>query len=83
MAEETVESTSRVKKRPFDFLLTRHGQAKSWPKNLPQTPTTSVRVFTHMVSHHHEEALNYKFKHKRANKSLNNVDQWLKQRGSV
>ena len=39
-----------------------------------------VRVFTHMVSCHHEEALNYKFKHKRANKSLSDVDrvaQWF------
>ena len=25
----------------------------------------------------HEEALNYKFKHERANKSLRNADQWL------
>ena len=44
-----------------------------------------VRVFTHMVSCHHEEALKYKFKHKRANKSLSDVDrvaQWLKQHGS-
>ena len=33
-----------------------------------------------MVSCHHEEALNYKFKQKRANKSLNDadrVDQWI------
>ena len=27
-----------------------------------------------MVSFHHQEALNYKFKHKRANKSLSSVD---------
>ena len=36
-----------------------------------------------MVSCHHNEALNYKFKHKRANKSLKDVDlvaQWLKQK---
>ena len=33
-----------------------------------------VRMFTHMVSCHHEEALNFKFKHKRANKSLSDVD---------
>ena len=40
----------------------------------------SVRVFTRMVSCHHEEALNYKLKHKRANKFNSNVDQvaqWL------
>ena len=42
--------------------------------------TDSVRVFTHMVSCHHEEALNYKFNHKRANKSLRDtdrVDHWF------
>ena len=40
----------------------------------------NVRVFTHMVSCHHEEALYYKFKYNRANKSLSDVDrvaQWL------
>ena len=39
-----------------------------------------------MVSCHHEEALNYRFKHKRANKSFGDVDrvaQWLKQDGSI
>ena len=39
-----------------------------------------VRVLTHMVSCHHKEALNYKFKHKRADKSLSDadrVDQWV------
>ena len=39
-----------------------------------------------MVICHHEEALNYNFKHKRANKSLSDVDrvaQWLKQYGSI
>ena len=39
-----------------------------------------LRVFTHMVSCHHEEVLNYKFEHKRANKSLSDVDridQWF------
>ena len=39
-----------------------------------------VRVFTQMVSCHHEEALNYKFKYKRAHKSLNDAeweDQWF------
>ena len=33
-----------------------------------------------MVNRHHEEALNYKFKHRRANKSLSHadrVDQWF------
>ena len=43
-------------------------------------------MFSHMVSCQHEEALNYKFKHKRANKSLNaleRVAQWLKQNGSI
>ena len=42
--------------------------------------TESVKVFTHMVSCHHEEAMNYKFKHERANKSLSDVDrvpQWF------
>ena len=39
-----------------------------------------------MVSCHHEEALNYKFKHNIGNKSLNDLDrvaQWLKQYGSI
>ena len=39
-----------------------------------------------MVGWHHEEALNYKFKHRRANKSLRDVDrvaQWLKQYGAI
>ena len=30
-----------------------------------------------MVNCHHEEALNYKFKHERANNSLSHADQWL------
>ena len=40
----------------------------------------NVRAFTQMVSCHHEEALNYKFKHKRANKYFSDadrVDQWF------
>ena len=40
----------------------------------------AVRVFTDMVSCHHEGALNYTFKDKRADKSLSNVDridQWV------
>ena len=39
-----------------------------------------VRVFTHLLIFHKEVALNYKFKHKRANKSLSGagrVDQWF------
>ena len=39
-----------------------------------------VRAFTPMVNCHHEEALNYKFKHKEANQSLSDadkVDQWF------
>ena len=36
--------------------------------------TGFVRVFTHMKSYHQEEALSYKFKHKRADKSLSDVD---------
>ena len=43
-------------------------------------------MFTHMVSCHHEEILNYKFKHKRANKTSSDVDwvaQWLKQNGRI
>ena len=37
-------------------------------------------MFTHMVSCYHEEALNYKFKHNRANKNLGHSDrvaQWF------
>ena len=34
-------------------------------------------VFTHMVSGHYEEALNYKFKDKKANISRSHSDQWL------
>ena len=46
----------------------------------------NVRVFTHVVSCLHEDALNYKFKHNTANKSLSDVDriaQLLKQHGSI
>ena len=34
----------------------------------------SVGVSTHGVSCHHEETLNYKFKHEKANKSFRSVD---------
>ena len=54
--------------------------AKSWclengDKTIPEWQF--VRAFTHMVSCHHEEALNYKFKHKRTNKSFSFAEQWL------
>ena len=43
-------------------------------------PIIDVRVFTHMVSCHHEEAWKYKFKNKTANKSLSDMErvaQWF------
>ena len=38
---------------------------------------TFIRALTPTVSCHHEETLNYKFKHKTANKSLSDADQWI------
>ena len=49
-------------------------------ENIERQVKQFVRVFTHMVSCHHDEALNFKLKHKRANKSLSDVDrlaQWF------
>ena len=46
----------------------------------------TVRVFSHIVNCHLEEALNYKFKNKRANKSVSSVDrvaQWLQRVRSI
>ena len=45
-----------------------------------------VTVFTHMVTCHQEETLNYKFKHKKASKCLSDVDrvvQWVVQKSIV
>ena len=52
----------------------------SFPLVIGLPVSEGVRVFTHMVSCDHEEALNYMFKHKRAKKSLSDVDrgaQWF------
>ena len=48
--------------------------------NPRQIALEGVRVFTHMVSCYHEEALNYKFKHEKADQSLSDGDrvaQWF------